>query len=256
MDYYSKEGIAEAIKTLEGFDELRRLRRIAHYENNENLDEFVVLGRWLFDTCGNCMGAEKPFNVDPVLTKTEFFEAIGRDKRVGFGIPTSIPGDRDICPFCNRGWSIRNIHDCYRVSISRAWFTYHTRCYQIKLATETQSEFKGALVAAGFGPVLLIPIPNEYYPDTIFYTYWFDVYTSLARFKIGWRKRVIHLELVDPPEGYNFNELFEKENVTKGEQMIHCYGYRKMVEYLDKLRGELVERRRVRLYMDPVESAV
>jgi len=250
MDFDTKEGIAEAVQTLEGFGELRRTRHHAAYVDEHRLNEFVVLGRWLLDSCGNCMGAPTPFNVSPVLTKQEFFEEIGRDNMVGFGMPTSIPGHKDICPFCNRGWSIHNVHDCYQTHIGQAWFTYHARCYRIKLAKETQGDLEAAFDVAGLGPAFFIPVPNEYYPDpnAIFYTYWFDVYTSLARFKVGWRKRVIHLEVVDPTEGYDTEELFPKESTTKFGQVIHCWGYTKMAQYLAMFRSALIEKRLQRLY--------
>lgn len=253
MDYDSREGITEAVKTLEGFEELRRLRRIAHYDNGETLKQFVVLGRWSLDTCGNCMGAEKSYDVEPILTMPEFFEAIGKDKRVGFGIPTSIPGARDVCPVCNRGWSIRNVHDCHQVNVGQAWFTYHARCYRIKLAKETQKSFEAAFEVAGEVPAFFEPIPNGYYPNVIFYTNWFKVTTPLGQFKVGWRKRVIHLELVDPPEGYNFEELFEGESTTKWKEGIHCWSYVKMAEYISKISGELLERKRDRLWPERVQ---
>jgi hypothetical protein len=253
MDYDSKEGIAEAIKTLEGFDELRALRRKAHYQDGKTLRPFVVLGRWSLDNCGNCMGAKEPFNVDPVLTIDEFFEAIGKDKSVGFGMPTSIPSTRDVCPVCNRSWSIVNIHDCYQVSIGQAWFTYHARCYRIKLATETQAEFEAAFKVAGEDPVFFEPIENGYYPDpnAIFYTYWFKVTTPLGQFRVGWRKRVIHLELLDPE--LDIAALFPDEGVTKWKEGIHCYGYVKMAEYIKKISYTLLEAKRDRLWPERVE---
>jgi hypothetical protein len=254
MEINSKVGIAEAIKTLEGFDELRRLRRKAHYEDGHILSPFVVFGRWSLDNCGNCMGAQEPFDVDPVLTMDEFMEALkaikGEESSVGFGIPTSIPADREICAVCGRSWSTVNIHDCYR---THQGTVYHARCYRIHLANETRESFEAAFEIAGETPAFFEPIPNGYYPDpnAIFYTKWYTVTTPLGQFKVGWRKRVIHLELLDPE--IDIADLFPDESTTKWKEGIHCWGYVKMAEYIKKIAYTLLEAKRDRLWPERVE---
>jgi len=246
LDINSKADIAEAVKTLEGFSNLRRLRHEAHYKNGESLTEYVVLGRWFLDSCGNCMGAESPFAVEPVLTKHEFFDAVGQDKGVGFGLPTSIPKPEDECSFCHLGWSIKNIHDCYR----KESLIYHIQCYRIKLAIETRKTFESAFITAGYGDVFANGIDNEYYndPSAIYYTHWFRVSTSLANFKVGWRKRVIHLEILDPVDGFSMHNIFTDEDTTKDNKMIHCWGLTKMAAYLHEIKFALLLKRSEKLF--------
>jgi len=244
----TKEGITEAIKNLEGFNELCRLRHKAGYEERRELKQFVVFGKWSLDTVGNCMEAEEPFDVEPVLTMTEFFEAIGRDRSVGFGMRTSIPRANDTCDVCGYSWSIVNVHDCYRPNSG----VYHERCYKIHRAVEVQEQFTAAFKLAHSWPATFEPIKNEYAPGaTPYYTNWFIVTTALGKFKVGWRKRVIHLSVLDPE--IDFTPLFKEERTTKDKAMIHCYGYVKLAEYIEKIAYQLLEQKRDRLWPERVE---
>ena len=61
---------------------------------------------------------------------------------------------------------------------------------------------------------------------------WFIVTTTVGRFKIGWRKRVIHLEWTDTVGTKKAEELFSAENVTKGDKYIHAYSYEDASRYI------------------------
>jgi hypothetical protein len=78
-------------------------------------------------------------------------------------------------------------------------------------------------------------IPNEYgerphYP-------WFAVTTSKGVIKIGWRHRVINIDWSESDIKKTGKELFPEEDVTRGENYIHAWGYEKAQEYLHKLLG-------------------
>lgn len=77
------------------------------------------------------------------------------------------------------------------------------------------------------------PIPNEYgerphYP-------WFNVTTNRGPIKIGWRRRVISIDWSDSDIKSKAEEIFSKEEVTKGERYIHAWDYEKAKSYIHTL---------------------
>lgn len=122
--YDSYEGFSRAIKSLEGFNDIVEARHIAGYERNERLREWVVLGRYYFDSCGNTqqyvndiIPAEKFPNIPMILTRKEYFAFIRENSQPGddqfyttaFG--SGIPPADIHCPECGEKWCIRNCHD-------------------------------------------------------------------------------------------------------------------------------------------------
>lgn len=67
---------------------------------------------------------------------------------------------------------------------------------------------------------------------------WFIVTTPIGCIKIGWRKRVIAIDWARTIQRKTANELFPNEDVTKGAQDIHAWGYEKAKEYLDVIHVE------------------
>src|ERR1035437_3312765 len=55
--YNTQDGIEKAVKTLEGFNKLVKVRHQAGYQLKETLAEFIVLGMWQLDSNGNAMKA-------------------------------------------------------------------------------------------------------------------------------------------------------------------------------------------------------
>lgn len=61
-DYDSEFGILNYLKQgLAGFHRLVQRRHNAYYRRKEELNEWIILGRWYFDTCGNVMTASNDF---------------------------------------------------------------------------------------------------------------------------------------------------------------------------------------------------
>jgi hypothetical protein len=120
--YDTKEGIAEAIKTLEGLSTLISQRHKAGYEREESLNEFTILGAYSLDTCGNCSREEagivrKHFpDIPSVLTRQEFWEYIGKDfsdkNRLCYVVDGGrIPKPGLVCAHCGKTWDISNCFD-------------------------------------------------------------------------------------------------------------------------------------------------
>jgi hypothetical protein len=120
--YDSREGIAEMIRTLAGLNELSRLRQEAGYSRGDRLSEFVILGRWMLDTCGNMskilgefIPKEKFPDIPDVMTRDEFWTFLRRKVRRDVSISSTpegfVPPVRITCAECGRPWSIKNAHD-------------------------------------------------------------------------------------------------------------------------------------------------
>jgi len=85
-------------------------------------------------------------------------------------------------------------------------------------------------------PIFSKPIPNEYCSDWCCrHLPWFLVTTKVGEFKIGRRKRVIHLEWTNTVGTKTATELFIDEETTKGHRMIHAWSYDKAREYVAKI---------------------
>ena len=90
------------------------------------------------------------------------------------------------------------------------------------------------LLLAGIEPVAVHEVTNKYWPDSEHYaeirrnTPWWLVVTKAGPVVIGWRKRVISIDWADTP----VRSIVTADDVTKGEDHVHAYGYGKAVSYL------------------------
>lgn len=64
---------------------------------------------------------------------------------------------------------------------------------------------------------------------------WFIVTTAIGRFKIGWRKRVIHIEWTETVGTKPAEALFADEDVTKADRVIHAWSLEKAKQYIDTI---------------------
>jgi hypothetical protein len=91
-------------------------------------------------------------------------------------------------------------------------------------------------------PIYVEEIPNGYcsrYCCSL--KPWFIVTTSKGRFKIGWRKSVIHLEWTDSAVKADASKIFPKEEAWPGyettqfDKTIHAHGLEKAAEYVRRI---------------------
>ncbi len=119
--YDTKAGVEKAIATLGGLLRLRYERYQAGYVRKEKLNELYVLGHFFLDNVGNVavfMGHLKKFlpDIPSVLTHSEFHaytkEKLGdRAHGLGFDLDAFLPFEHILCPICQQGWSVENVHD-------------------------------------------------------------------------------------------------------------------------------------------------
>ena len=101
-----------------------------------------------------------------------------------------------------------------------------------------KAEIEKVFVDAGFPAIFMEPIPNEYFGDNDPWSLrspWYIVTTRIGHFKVGWRKRVLVLDWERTEVKTTADTLFQNEDVTKGEHMIHCWSYAKATEYLKRV---------------------
>ena len=145
--YNTYEGIKDSLFSMAKLNEMLNERRIAGYDRKEHLNSFIVLGRFLLDTCGNVGHAtdfiaseripdfpkvlsSEAFNrhierwqkkdQPNVLTRAEIdapnFDYAATDGRpypisVSFGMRNIIPRANLRCPHCGKGWTVNTCHD-------------------------------------------------------------------------------------------------------------------------------------------------
>ncbi|OGY91747.1 MAG: hypothetical protein A3B31_01755 [Candidatus Komeilibacteria bacterium RIFCSPLOWO2_01_FULL_53_11] len=116
------------------------------------------------------------------------------------------------------------------------WRFYHGTCNRTKLDRAERERFTGIFVKAGFDDIALEAIPNQYCPCDVCAP-WYRVTTAIGVFTIGWRERVINIDW--SALGQDFLSLFEGEDVTKGANSIHAWGWEKATDYLSRIRQSL-----------------
>jgi hypothetical protein len=142
-----------------------------------------------------------------------------------------------------RGWVGSKVIDLNSYIIQDGDEFFVTERLQLEMTTH--DEILEVVRKAGSQVAVMHAIPNQYC-QCEHCAPWFVVETPLTPMSeglkgltIGWRKRVINIQLDNP--AINFVELFPKENVTKGSDYIHAWGYEKAEEYLrvvfDKLKS-------------------
>lgn len=103
--------------------------------------------------------------------------------------------------------------------------------------TKTQADQeKASLIGLFPGRIFVESIPNGYMTSwSTRHLPWFVITTEIGRFKVGWRKRVIHLEWTETVVKKTAYELFPNEDVTKSGCMIHAWDLDKAREYVNAI---------------------
>lgn len=135
--YDTKEGIDLFLGSLWRLNKLISLRYEAYYERGERLNEFVILGRWVLDSCGNVSEIKGDFvpkiafpQIPDVLAWPDEFWAyirytlgwvkehvasleIDSEKfsRIWSVMGSGIPPVGIVCPECEQGWAVGDCHD-------------------------------------------------------------------------------------------------------------------------------------------------
>ncbi len=277
-DCRGANNIGGYLADLSGLHQLIADRRKACDDPNEHLCEFIVLGRWVADSCGNFGRCEIgsysskdvswiPEDLPPVILVDELLKLL-KSCRLTISFDGLPPQPDSICPECGLGWTIDTAHDFVRLRSrdGKSDDLYeHGYCHQLSAERDVMEEFRGYLEKAGLGRALMTAIPNEYWPSSVKdgAEPWCLVRTPYGTFKMGWRKRVLSidwnaayderlaridkLELDERyearqklREAFDAKVLFPNEDVTRWETGIHAWGADKAVEYLKVVREKVL----------------
>lgn len=89
---------------------------------------------------------------------------------------------------------------------------------------------------AGIAPIYMEETENQYWgKGSAPHDPWLIVTTEFGPVLFGWRKRVINIDWSKTVIKAEAEKIFPNEDVTKGGQMIHAWGYIKATEYLKVL---------------------
>jgi hypothetical protein len=241
-DYDSYLAFQDAIKSLESLNALIKRRCNAVDIKHETLKEWVVLGRFYFDSLGyvskfSLKGIPvEMFPHFPMVMLDKDYDTFLRkylepcDTPPKANLHGNIPAANQTCPECGNGWTIDDCHDViYDISGLR-----HHRCYQeFQIKTE-RAYFEKVFAEAGYLNIQLADTNNPYCTME-FCPPWFYAVVNGLHITVGnWRKRLIVIICHDPR--INFNEICPDCDVTKGVDFIHAWGRDMCVTYLIMLR--------------------
>jgi hypothetical protein len=139
-----------------------------------------------------------------------------------------------------------------RAMPSAIWSAAHNAVKEIKsaimaekISTDPKEQEKARLerlelLACFSGPIFVSAIPNGYCSDYCCrHLPWFKVTTSIGHFEIGWRKRVISLDWSKTIAAATAGDLFQKEDVTKGQRSIHAWSIEKAKQYIEAVTNSV-----------------
>lgn len=163
-------GIHEYLGDLDGLRQLADERRAAGYDRHEDLREYLVLGRWWFDSCGNCMRCEiktragNPFAdladaLPAVVSLDEFRRLLGKAYSLS-GTGASIPTSHDECTVCGARFTIAEAYDAVSHHSDGPTSYQHKRCAP-RNATQVLSSTIWLIASHAAVNLARLPIPAD-----------------------------------------------------------------------------------------------
>ena len=238
--YDTREGLQIAVKNgIPGLTGLAKERTEAGYKRKERMSEWILIGLYYLDTCGNFSliientprSHRRYFKIEDVMTHDELMAT-------GIKMWSSTPGGgippiNQNCDRCGDGWDMRNIEDFHYRHRQDSPYR-HESCHKLAAIEGEQEFFKKVLERSELPYDSMKAIPNQYHSG-IYDTPWFIVATKWGPIKIGWRKRVISISWAGSQINHNGDITFKEEKVTTDRTLVHAWGEDKAVEYLRTL---------------------
>lgn len=98
-------------------------------------------------------------------------------------------------------------------------------------------DFKILFTTAKLDPIYIEEMSNQYCSrHCCIDKPWYRITSKIGPIKIGWRKRVIHIDWSESAVKASGPDLFPDEDVTVSDSFIHAWSYEKAVKYLTRLK--------------------
>lgn len=158
----------------------------------------------------------------------QLFKSENYDSKGFFGIQILVAGD-ELPPLSTESISY---------TVHYAAKSIEAEIKAMKLAIDPQAQEHAVrerkeLLDSFEGRIFAEEIPNGYCQDYCCrHLPWFVVTTEIGRFKLGRRKRVIHLEWTETLCTCIAEELFPNDDVTKYDKTIHAYSLDNLRRYI------------------------
>jgi len=246
--FNTAKGINDYIVDLKTLHHIMGIRHVAKHKKGIKLNEFVWRGVLSFDQFGQTMYLYDQKFIDDTPNNIKYGTVDYNTFRFyceGYcGTFRVIPDQDEICPECNKAWTIDNIVDY--VTIEKGNYKrigYHKECLKSHNDREQLKEFENIFSKVyNLSELKFTAIPNEYCSCEKCAS-WFIVSTLDGDIKIGWRKRVISIVWLDNYK--RFKETFVNEDTTKGGNLdgvryIHAWNVDKAIEYLNRAKDRIV----------------
>lgn len=172
ISYDTREGIQKYLDDgLAGLNRLIRDRSRAGYKENKRMKTWIILGRWVADSCGNFgkiididyKQGQAPKDLYPdmidILSFEELRNVLGKIS-ISHGFQDDVPDTHLRCPECNNSW---NIYDCHDVIVKRESLTLPLAEFEGQKLYEVQREV--SLKTDGFYRFGESPIRNDKWID-------------------------------------------------------------------------------------------
>jgi hypothetical protein len=117
-DYDTSSGLLARSRSLHDLNEVVVARHRAGYVRRERLAEFVVLGRFWLDSCGNLMHINHTLEFAPRVIDIDGLRAIYESRglpmsfNASLGGPTALAHDDIPCSVCGQKWTIDDCWNC------------------------------------------------------------------------------------------------------------------------------------------------
>lgn len=154
--------------------------------------------------------------------------------------PASLP-DKP-CDRCHGEWKLDNVHEARDMSREPNQYTWrHARCEQLRQIQDGYLELRTIVDDTPLRGAPMRLVPNQYWPDARGHDYpvdpWAIVDTEFGEIRIGWRKRVIHIDWNRAPglASVHGKQIVAEPKVTHDTTMVHCWGTEEAVVALRKL---------------------
>ena len=242
------EGIRKSLDNLSSLHEMLRNRDIfSEIHKDKKLNDFVIFGCFHLDCYGQVWSIQKTENgnfnseLNKDVEDFESFRYWNRNNHISFtSNGYSIPTAGSVCPCCGKALTIDDvkINPC----ISRKGKFYHNSCWRNYRKLEEINKFTRCLMDIVYKSTdyTFDLLPNGYcHENCCSHIPWFKFHTIDGDIIMGWRKRVISIEWQENYKPFDFEKLFDSEDVTKwindGKRGIHAWGKEKAYEYLKKV---------------------